>query len=422
MRLILLFSLLLVCGNKLLAQEGYSSLLFHGSPASLTWQPAQLLDSSSSWAVVAEGGYRIANNYLPIGTLNSISGYLDDTKKESILGALGENPAFHAYAPFGFRVIHRIKNHQFQLGLNRSNYLDLRFTNPDLLGLALKGNAPYAGTTVADPQIFYNQGQAWGLDLGWAARFGSFQAGVRVTGLLPGSWQRLQASNFSVFTATYGEQLDLTVDYQWQESKGYGNGWGASVDLGAVWEKGPLRIEASALRLGSIRQTTSNQSASVNISFQGVEISDPFNGTDYGPVFSQIPDSFREEIFPDTLTATQWTRLPGLVRLGIAYQLNAHNRVSIWGTGNWDGGPGTSFTPSLVAGYVFSVSKINLDLGLTAGIGGYDTYQAGLHVQKKIALGGSTLWLNAGSDQLLGWLVPDTGKGYGAWGGLGFSW
>lgn len=385
-------------------------------PLSGVSQPASaaLPGSVAGW-----GNYLLANNRVPFADLIPESALLSNEQKNRFLSGLDGPFRLEGTGEGGVLAAFGDSSLSWQAGVAWQSQTFARFENPETAGLILQGNAPYAGRAVEETEVFLRQFSTWKVSAGVAGGKGRFRWGARLTGWVPSSWTEISDLSYRLFTTSQGDSADVTLAYSALTG---GNGWGLTTDLGVVWKKGKFQVEAAVLALGAVQVTGPGREVNAQIRFAGVKIANPFEENAFEGLFDGLADSLENEVLPASAEMTRWVSAPGTARLGLRYQFSAANEVSLWPSLRWQGAGENRYLPGLGAGYHHTFATWKASLGANFGWDAARGFTGGLLASKTIKLGNSQLRISGGAGQVLGWLLPATGTGVSAWGGLAYRW
>lgn len=305
--------------------------------------------------------------------------FLDDQEKAELLAAFPAGLAlgFQSEWRLDYRVAHRfdlgaaqglglrkeeVQAGDWQIALFQKNLRNLSL-DPDLLALALKGNAPYAGQSLRFPYSYYQEQFYTGIQYGSWRRFWQGNHYLGVSMLLGHNYADYRLKELELFTAANGSFLDLSGAYRLREAGGNPGqaiaGMGLALDYEGRWHKKGHFWRVSLTDLGFLHWTRSSSSTfNGSLRFEGIETNNIFDLKD--SVYQAQEQSLRGTLYQEdranlsVLTpfrvegayTYQWSRqgfyaisasmrylyrlgyLPRL-RLALPYRFNAAHDVSL---------------------------------------------------------------------------------------------
>jgi hypothetical protein len=410
------------------AQFGLQSTLLKDHVWSQAYQPANIVEGEyEKFRYGGQAGFWLGNTHAPLdGIFNAEGGYITEEVKDRILGDLKANEDLAAGYHLGLAAVN-VKFGEQAVGFYVDEYSSayVRFNNPNTLGLALKGNGAYAGDTVSDSGI---QGKLYrvrelGVGTGWKWDKLSFGARLRLKqGIRMADLENL---DYALYTDSLGTQVAVAANYDLYTTPMLGNtglfafqGFGAGVDLGVrynVSEK--LDLDLAVNDIGFTSWQTHHMNENVDIHWEGVSVVSLFADSISAELEEQV-DSIKALLLPDTTDERRMVLAPAMVRATATFNLSEKAHLS--GTVVWcplPTGPRTRL-PLVSVAYQHEVVT-GLTLGANAYGLGLDTYGFGAMANYRFAVGSASFDVMAGSDNVLGFLVPTVGRGMSLYAGVG---
>lgn len=414
---------------------GFSTQLAH---AQFGLQVGQMRESAWSQrfqpANIAEGEFEhfrysgqatgwFGNTDARIAGVFGENGYITNATKERLLEDIeGEEQITAGYNLNLANVNVKIKGHPFAFSLDQDLSVSAHMANENTLGILLRGNRPYAGLTVSDDDLWatYTHTRTLGIASAW--KFDKLSFGARLNLIQGLNYTHLEQASYSLYTAPDGAQVTLNADYDLYGSEGRGffkfNGFGAGADLGVAYEVNEkLRLDAAVIGAGFTQWKGIHVADQVSIDWEGISINSLIEDS-LPEVLEQQADSLRGLIFPDTVDGNKLLLLPFQVRIGGTYQISDNGTLGLqlvyvpMRTG--------PITPLPVVNVSYRHNIIQgLVLGANAYFGGGDAFGVGAVGAYAIPVGSVHINLLAGSDNLLGFVASNFGRGFSAYGGIG---
>jgi hypothetical protein len=280
-------------------------------------------------------------------------------------------------------------------------------TSHDAFQLIFEGNAPFENKTASLNDInfqdlMYNQ-----YSVGLSKTFGHFFVGVNVSYLQGFTDQQIKNPNGSLYTAPYGEYLDLSYNMTFNEATSGAshffdlNGQGVSGDLQFGYSTEKTRFSITVQDLGYLRWAKHPVSyrGDTSLTYNGIEISNLTNISGSGIQGLNL-DSTISALEPRKSTRAYNTILPTTIQATVSqlFKLKKHDMVLSIGVN-------TRFLYHYYAyGYVKTTFLLdhNWSTSVSAGAGGYSLFNLGYDFGKS--------WRNLdfllGTNNLIGCLVP----------------
>ncbi len=421
-----LLALVLVFGG-LHAQYDLQPTLLRSHVWSQTYQPANIVEGEyEKFRYGAIGTGWLGNTHAPLKGVFDENGYIQEATKDRLIGDLRANEDISAGYHLGLAAVN-IKLGELPLGiyLDEYNTAYFRFNEPKTLGLILKGNGPYAGDTVSDNGIRGNIARVRELAVGTGWKWDKLSFGARIRLKQGIRMANLNHLNYSLFTETNGTQVQLAADYDLVLTPKLAKtglfafqGFGAGVDLGMRYELSEkLDFDLAVTDLGFTSWKTNQLADDVNVNWEGFSVTSLFMDSVSVIIQDQV-DSIKDVLLPDTIVGRTMLMAPMSIRASATFHLTEQANLS--GTILWNpiasGAP--TRLPLISVAYQHEVIE-----GLTVGGNvyglGLDTYGFGAMANYQFTVGSASFDILAGSDNLLGLVVPSIGRGMSVYGGVG---
>lgn len=280
-------------------------------------------------------------------------------------------------------------------------------TDKDAFKLIFEGNAPFENQTASLNNInfenlMYNQ-----YSLGISKTDGHFLAGIILSYLQGYNDNQLMNPSGSLYTAPYGEYLNLNYDLNYNQatpgaSKFFDlNGQGISADLRLEYSTPNWRVGLTIQDLGYIswKKSPVNYIADTSFTYSGINISNFTNISGSG-INGLNLDSVISALGPHKMQHAYNTTLPATIQLTFSRAFKLKKLAMVLSAG--------LNTKLLNDYYAYGYLKASFFLGqkwvtsVSAGGGGYSLFNLGWDVGKR--------WRNfdfiLGSDNLIGSLLP----------------
>lgn len=421
-----LLALVLVFGG-LHAQYDLQPTLLRSHVWSQTYQPANIVEGEyEKFRYGAIGTGWLGNTHAPLKGVFDENGYIQEATKDRLVGDLRANEDISAGYHLGLAAVN-IKLGELPLGiyLDEYNTAYFRFNEPKTLGLILKGNGPYAGDTVSDNGIRGNIARVRELAVGTGWKWDKLSFGARIRLKQGIRMANLNHLNYSLFTETNGTQVQLAADYDLVLTPKLAKtglfafqGFGAGVDLGMRYELSEkLDFDLAVTDFGFTSWKTNQLADDVNVNWEGFSVTSLFMDSVSVIIQDQV-DSIKNVLLPDTIVGRTMLMAPMSIRASATFHLTEQANLS--GTILWNpiasGAP--TRLPLISVAYQHEVIE-----GLTVGGNvyglGLDTYGFGAMANYQFTVGSASFDILAGSDNLLGLVVPSIGRGMSVYGGVG---
>lgn len=423
---------------RLAVAFGLSSLAFSahaqfglqvGQMSSTVWsqrfQPAAIAAGEFEkfrYAAFGEGYF--GNTDCSIAGVFAENGYITETTKDRLLGDIKGDMQISAGYALDIASVN-VKLGKTVLAFNAGTMLNANahISNGNTLGLLLKGNKAYAGQTVTDNDLWGNLSQTRRIGVGAGWDFDKLKVGARLNFIQGVQNFNLEKSSLSLFTETDGTEVTLDADYQLNTTlarQGFFqfNGMGASLDAGVTYNiNEKLLVEAAVNGLGMMNWKGNQIADEVSVQWDGISIASLLQDSLPEVIQHQV-DSIKELIFPDTVEGKWSHGTPMQIRAGARYAIGENGVVGltiVYAPGI--SGPQTPF-PVIAASYQHEVVT-GLVFGGNAYYGGYDAFGFGAMGKYTIVAGPTRINVLLGSDNVLGFIASNIGRGFSAYGGVG---
>lgn len=421
--------LLMVCGvlaGGLVAQPALHLRHLPFEISSQAYQPAYLAMQTDSAMIRVGGalGYGAASNVLSMDQLYLEAGFLSDDIKDGIISQLQADNRIQLGFLWDASINLQLGKFPLSVFTRQNTQTYVGFHDPRSLGLLLYGNAKYAGETLTDDGINFSLNRYQEIGIGTARQIGKLAIGLRVKALLGSQATVLQHLDYSLFTEDFGAKVSMQSDYSFFRTTGSGTpGIGIGVDFGAVYTLRPnLSVQFAIQDLGSIRWEGESYDQTVDIDYEGVEITQLFS-TDFSNTSNFIPsDTLRSLLIPDPITGTLTLPTPGQLSVGAAYSWKERNQV--FGTVLVGLTPQSYSQPSPLVNLAYH-RKLGsfLTLGINGYGGGLDQYGVGLLARANMTFAKKVgLSIFGFMDNAIGVVSPAGGQGLSFHAGLTASW
>lgn len=358
------------------------------------YQPAHLyMNRAANFAIAGDYGLNLQTNGVPLQQFLQFQGKKEIHLTESVIGSLvsSMNPqgnSLQQSSQIGILTNMRIKKQPFSVGISRRQWLNGALDNPQTVGLALRGNAAYAGQEVADKGISATSVSGLEVALGYAFVVKKYYVGLRLKGFRGDQLLDVEKLSYSLYTAPLGESLTLAADYALYRNTQ--QSYGAALDFGIVrYVSSRLTsVQFSATDLGVINWTTDKVAGTLpKTTFSGIDFS-RFVGnniTNSDSVLRNVTDSLRTIFLPDTTkNVKRTTYMPATFRLGATIRLNDKSRLHTLASY----APfAVVATPCVSVAYHYDALKRGRGtVGVNIFGGGIERYGAGICLNSDLAL------------------------------------
>jgi Family of unknown function (DUF5723) len=423
-----LVALVLLFGG-LRAQYGLQSTLLRDRIWSQAAQPANLMEGDlGQFRFGAQGSFWLGNSHAPLAGVFAENGYITQAVKDRLVGDLKAKEDISAGYHLNLASVNvHLGSQRFGFYLDEYASIYTRFNNPNTLGLVLKGNGAYAGDTVSDQGISAKFLRTRDLSIGTGWKTDKLSIGLRLRLKQGIKMADLDHLNYSLYTAPNGTQVNVQAGYDLFVTPKIGKvglfefqGYGAGIDLGMrymVSEK--LDIDFAANDIGFTSWTTNNIADSVNVAWDGISIASLLQDS-ISPIIDHQVDSLKNLLLPDTVEARRIVYSPLSIRANATWHIS--EKASLSGTVVWYPlAVGQRSRLPLIGVAYQHVVVPGLTLGANAYGLGLDAYGFGAMASYRLNVGSASIDLLAGSDNLLGLVVPSIGRGMNAYAGVGVS-
>lgn len=412
---------------SLMAQYGLQTGQMTGSAWSQYYQPANIVEGEyQGFRYSGLGSGWVANTDLKLQGLTG--NYLDAADKDRILGQIDDDglqlsAGYHLnFANVNVRLGKQVLAFSLDQDVSATGHIG----NANTIGLVLKGNQPYSGVLVEENDLWgtYTQTRTLGIASAW--KLGDFSLGARLNLIQGSRYTELDHATFGIYTAPDGEYIDIDAEYdlytQKEGSNGVFqfNGMGAGIDLGLSYQASEkLRIDAALVGAGTTSWNGSQVRDTVQLRWEGVSLANLLEDSLPAEIERQT-DSLRNLLFPDTVDAQRDILLPFQIRLGGSYAIGTHGVIGLQLIYVPMRSGAQTPLPVVNVNYRHEVIT-GLQVGANAYYGGVDVMGFGLMAAYSLPVGTSKINVLAGSDNLLGLVLPSVGKGFSLYGGIGFE-
>lgn len=425
----LLFALLIpfLGAGGVFAQQGLHLSQMSDRIWAQRYQPAHLLEGDyTTFRYGAKGGFLLGNSQANLDGLLVKGGFITDETKDRIIGQLGKGEVLYGGYHLGVAAVNfKLGNQPVGVYIDQRADVTAGFNDPVTFGLLTKGNAPYAGDTVGDQDVFARLYSSRKIGFGTAWEFGKLKLGVRANFISGIRMANLSHLNYSLYTHPDGIELDLQADYSLTTTPKLTDtklfemqGIGGSVEIGASYalsEK--ITLDAAILDLGMTSWKTEKIEDNLDINWEGIFITSIFQDSIPETIEAEV-DSLRELIFPDTVAGSTSVISPASFRLGMTMKIGEKGQFGAMLMYNPTRSGAYTRMPLLNIRYQHEVID-GLRLAANAYGGGTDSYGFGLMAAYRIPIKEWAIDLTIGGENVLGYVAPSLGRGFGFFGGLG---
>jgi len=414
------------------AQYGLQTAHIAESPLSIRFQPANIVSMSPvAFSYFASGGIYGGNNAFTLQGLLSNHGYISQEAAQEMVASIGNKFRGNFGIDMDYAIINtKIGNRNWTFGIDQRLSFGGGASSQATIGLALLGNKPYRGQTVGDENVNFHQIMLRSISAGTGFGNGKLRVGFRGKLIQGSRFMLLKSGSYSLFTATDGTLLDIQAEYILEKSRqlsGLGifdtQGFGLGVDIGMIYEAGDnMLITAAVTNLGFIAwPQTLTYANEVDIQFEGISISSLFADSLEAELQESV-DSLMGLLLPDSTVGKNTMSLPFTARAGLRIVLSPHAILSPEIVYCPSPNGANTLLPILNVSYRHVISDA-LSVGCNLYGGGTDMYGFGLLATAKFPLVKRwAIHLQIASDNLIAIIVPSLGRGFGLFGGVGFSW
>jgi Family of unknown function (DUF5723) len=407
-------------------QYGLQTGQLSGSAWSQRFQPANIAEGDyQKFRYSAQGAGWVGNTDLKLQGL--WGGYISNAEKDEILAQIdGGLQASGGYNVGAANVNVRLGSQVLAISLDQDLSATGHLGNGNTIGLVLKGNQPYSGTSVVEDGLWATYTQTRTLGIGSAWKFGDFSLGARLNVIQGSRFAELDHATFDIYTAPDGEYIDIDAEYdiyttpQGATGPFRFNGMGAGIDLGLAYQVGEkLRLDAALIGAGFTDWKGIQVRDTVQVRWEGVSIANLLEDSLPAEIEQQV-DSLRGLLFPDTVDAERRILLPFQIRIGGSYALGEHSVIGLQLVYVPMRSGAQTPMPVINVNYRHEVIP-GLQLGANAYLGGVDGFGFGAMAAYALPIGTGKLHVMAGGDNLVGLIAPGVGRGFSVYGGIGFD-
>lgn len=398
--------------------------LFPSAPNAAFDQPAWLgQEGSIQYSVSGIGGYGLASNAFSMDDLLLGDGLIDEADKNRIINEASDPYRLTLNTGAGGLVMFRLKNDQpISLSYQYNIAAGASIPGQETIQLLLNGNTPYLGQTLSDEDIRFSTHTYQAIGLGSAWKVDKLSVGVRLKALLGNQLTALDPFSYQLSSDSLGSELSLSGQYLLDEKDDLSQlDLGVGLDVGVSWQLNQSwLVHASATDLGWIGwRVRRMEQARFGLDYRGVEVSDLVN---IDQAFSvDIVDSVTDLLFPDTVQTTAWRSVGGRIAVGANWDIKDGHKAGIQVLYHALYTHPAHALPSVHLAYRY-LPTTWLSVGLNAHVGGVDRWGAGLFAQGRLKIGESNyLRIFYQADNLMGYLLTDSGSGIAMQGGVSFA-
>lgn len=400
-------------------QSGLHLQYMANAPAGQFYQPALLAEMKmESVRLSGDGSLWFNSSSVSIGTLQTATNYLTDDFKLRLVNDL-ESSDNKFQAGYHYSELLNFITGNIRWGISWRNRWGLNgeFDKPETMGLLLRGNAPYAGETIAEEGLFMRNVRYWEIGLSSAFDVGEkIKIGIRAKLLLGDQLRGIQELDYRFFTASDGSQIATEGNYDLVfkaanstllSQPGFGVDFGVIYDYSENW-----RLQASITDVGQMRWKADRYRGNFNLDYKGLDLVDLINTTD-GSNAIFITDTLRTQLAPDSSREDFFHGLPTQINIGARRKVGTKGHFML----------STHLSPGDIA---LKADRILLNLtyhhqfapwlmlGVNAYGGGPDRFGAGAVGMVQIIHGDELFISIFGSvDNALSFLIPQQGQGSG---------
>lgn len=426
----LLLALLFVWAGsgRVAAQHGLHLSLFPELIQSQQFQPANINEGDLKvFSVGLQGNFWVNNSDFSLEGIVTETGLITQDTRNRIIDELNGQATVNG----GLRVDYlmanfNVKGHRLGVFINENIQVSGQFNEPHTAGLALLGNAPYAGQTLTDSDIFGRLYHTRELGIGYGWGNDKIQVGGRVKLIEGIRMIDLDHLNYSIFTHPDGTQIQLQADYQYQLTLETSNvpffdfqGIGFGADLGIRYRiTDAIDVEAAMLDLGTTTWDVKQYDNNIDINWEGISINSLFDDDVPQSVEDEV-DSLTNLILIDSVLTTHQVAAPLTLRAGATWRISDKDRLG--GNIVYVAGRTGSFAPLPLfnVGYRRDIIE-GLSLAANAYGGGGATYGFGLSGAYVLSVKEDwKIHIFIASDHLIGWVSPEAARGLSVYGGVG---
>ncbi len=401
-----------------LGQSGLHLQFMPDAPAGQFFQPALLADMEmTALRLSGAGSLWLNSSTVTYESLLGITNYLTDDFKQNLIADLDADNRFQVAYNYGEMLNFRTGKLRWGISWRNRWATNGGFDNPLTMGLVLRGNAPYAGQTIADQGVYMRSFRAW--ELGLSAAFSikeKFKIGIRPKVLFGQRYTAMEKLDYSLFTAANGTRLEVNGTYDAffnKESVRAFDQMGLGVDVGVIYDiSEKWRIQLSAVDLGHINWQVERFQGDLDFEYEGINLLELLGPDPESPNFF-ITDTLRTLLLPDSSHESYRMGLPSQFSLAVSRKLGEKGKMML----------SAHLAPGAVAPQ-YELPLVNLAyhhqftswlmLGINAYGGGPDQYGLGAVAMLQFVKKDEYVVNIFGSmDNALGVLIPARGQGSG---------
>ncbi len=403
---------------KLHAQNPFNLAFSPGQTVSQWIQPAHMgPDSSLSWEVGGAFQLGLASQPFGLGLIQSALGTISSETEADILSRVQATNELRYQQLYGASVNYRRENLSFGIGYRNRIMIGADFADQGLLGLILRGNAAFQDQTVGGQLDFTSLGvNEYSGALSYAQD--AWQFGLRAKLLQGQSFSDLRGGDFSIYTAPFGEYLDLNAQYDFFSSQQSGWGWG--LDLGATYQlSSQWRFQAGIIDIGQFMASGRIRQADFDLRYEGVMLGDLLQIDTSNLDLLAPADSLLDQYWRDSVAGNRRVALPGQAHLGASYSWNSQQSTHLAFAYGWSSVGLNGAMLFLSHRYVVAPW---LKLGLNASLGGVARYGFGALAEGSWTVSRFKLRLFVSADNLSGVVGTEPSQGLQLQSGLSLLW
>ena len=377
--------------------------------------------------LVVDGDYQLNSNSIAVDFINKyyIGGYISNDIKNNTFKNLRENNTIGGF--FNYKISYRfypdtsllkigyfinVENHAFA----ESNF------SGDFFKLIFNGNKQFAGKTANLSKTNFTYLNYQQLKIGIIKKFNNHHSLLVGAAFVKGqNFISLNLDNSNIFTEQTGEYLDFNINANIQLSDTSNmkidamNGFGATIDLGYVFQDKDNNFSVSLNNLGFINWNSKSTTLQKDtfFHFEGITVNDIF--TLDSTTFSNInQDTILNKITEDSKIGSFSTKIPA------AFQINYTKKIfknKLFINGGIDYLLFSSYKPYFHIKPIYVIAKY-LTVGLNLSYGGYGGMNAGIECTANI---NKNISVYLGSKFINGYILNKYSTGQGLFAALRLS-
>ena len=243
-------------------------------------------DSSKNQLVLQANVYTKSNSITNSILFSALNGsYIDPATKSRIAGYAGKYVKYEDQLKGGLHYKHYFSKKKLHLlvGYQYRNFRNL-IAAKDAVRIVLEGNTPFVDKNANIGNIFFENIQYNQYSLGLVKNVDGLEVGVNASFLQGINSQQLKNQSGYIYTAPYGEYLDIKQQINYNQASkavnkfGDMNGLGYSIDLHFAYAFPKFKLALDVQDLGSItwqKNLTNYISKDTTIHFEGVYVDLP---------------------------------------------------------------------------------------------------------------------------------------------------